>query len=317
MKPSISTRLSSSSSFSLTHSPLTTLLLVLFVFISSSSSNLIVRMENYEKFVQVGSVVVSFDIKLDVEACRKFIKSAVILRDSTAVDPHDYFAVKISGDKKTARMTVIKTPDPDAIDYFRKFVAQVRIDFDTSNSDQKCEPSIGGIQMTILDSNDNSPVFDESTKILRVDENLAQSLQLAVKANDADYDKTSNGRVTFALADVTPKKYEGVVTMDSLGRVTIDPAKSAERLFDRETDPKVFLRIEANDNPTEDVTDATYGKHVVTENIVLEIVDANDNPPTDCRLKSACEVKEDHPVKGTLSDCLVVCEDADATPVFK
>ena len=53
-------------------------------------------------------------------------------------------------------MKVTKTPNPDTIEYFRDFEAQVRIDF----SD--------GIKMHILDSNDNNPVFDESTKILSV-----------------------------------------------------------------------------------------------------------------------------------------------------
>ena len=61
-------------------------------------------------------------------------------------------------------MKVTKTPNPDTIEYFRDFEAQVRIDF----SEPDCEPSIGGIKMRILDSNDNKPVFDESTKILSV-----------------------------------------------------------------------------------------------------------------------------------------------------
>ena len=316
MKPPITTPFHSP--ISLPSNPSLLLLSLLLALISTTSSNLVVEMEDEERFVQVGSNVATFEIKLDDESCRQFVKSAVILRESTAVDPHDYFQVQITPDKRRARMRVIKMPDPDAIDYFRKFVAQVRIDFDTASSPSKtCEPSIGGIKMTILDSNDNSPVFDETTKTLRVDENLDHPLQLAVKAVDADYDKSSNGKVTFALADVTPKEYESVVSLDNLGQITIDPSKSATKLFDREKDSKIILKIEASDNPKRDLTDQTFGKHTVSENIVLEIVDQNDNPPVDCRLKSPCEVQEDHPVKGTLKDCLVVCEDADAKPVFK
>ena len=271
-------------------------------------------MEQEEKFVTVGYNAASFAIDLAKEDCRKTMKMGVIVQSSPSVNPNDYFSVVINSEKTKASMKVTKTPDPDAIVNFRNFEAQVRIDF----SSQECEPLIGGFKMQIVDSNDNAPVFDAATKVLSVDENLDRKVQLLIKASDEDYDKKSNGRVTFRLADVKPATYRDVISLDpNSGQLTIDPAKSANLLFDRETDPQVNLFVEASDNPTEGENDAVYGKHVESEVITLKINDVNDNPPKDCRLKSACKVKEDHPVKEILQDCLVVCEDADEIPVFK
>ena len=151
-----------------------------------------------------------------------------------------------------------------------------------------------------------------------VDENLDRKTQLMIKASDEDFDKKTDGRVTFRLADVKPDTYRDVISLDAdSGQLTIDPARSSTKLFDREADPQINLVVEASDNPTEDVGDAYYGRHTIQETIVLQVADVNDNPPKDCRLKSACKVKEDHTFQAYLQDCEIVCEDADQVSVFK
>ena len=282
-----------------------------------AAGDLLVEMMQAERFLINGYIVASFEIKLDDETCREFLTPGVVIRESTSIDPNDYFAITLTPDKAKAVMKVTRAPDPDAVEYFRDMAAQVSIG---SSQPDRCDASVGGVKMQITDSNDNKPVFDSAAQILKVAENLNSLVDdLYVKADDADYDKTTNGKVTFRLAGVTPPEYKDIISLDeTTGQLTIDPSLSSTKLFDRETHPQINLQIEASDNPTENVADPIYGKHVVTETIVLKVMDANDNAPKDCRLStSTCKVREDQAVQGILKDCLVVCEDADETPVFK
>ncbi|MEE3021765.1 MAG: cadherin repeat domain-containing protein, partial [SAR324 cluster bacterium] len=261
--------------------------------------------------------VATFQIELEKETCRDSIQDIEIVQTpGLPVKLDDYFDARVINNNAKARVTVRKSPDPDTIEYFRAFTLNFRIKFDAAAAAKGCS-SDGGLKITIFDSNDNAPVFEESTKTLKAEENLERALQLSVKATDLDFEKDNNGRVSFRLLDVTPKDYEPVVVLNSNGQLTIDPAKTSTRLFDRETHPKIVLNVEAMDHPEDFIDDPKIGQHKVTENIVLQVVDVNDNPPKDCRLKAPCEVNEDHPVKGTLEGCLVVCEDADVVPVFK
>ena len=93
----------------------------------------------------VGYRTASFNIDLEKEECRNTMKTGVIVQSLPSVNPNDYFTIVITPNKQRATMKVTKTPNPDTIEYFRDFEAQVRIDF----SDPDCEPSIGGTQRFI------------------------------------------------------------------------------------------------------------------------------------------------------------------------
>ena len=134
----------------------------------------IIQFEQSERFLTEGYIALTFEIQLEDETCRDFIEDKengieIEQADSVPVRLSDYFGATMTPNKAKARVKVKKSPDPDTIEYFRAFTLKFRIVFDASRKDCVSE---GGLQMTLFDSNDNSPVFEESTKTLKEEENL-------------------------------------------------------------------------------------------------------------------------------------------------
>ncbi|CAM5108092.1 unnamed protein product [Eretmochelys imbricata] len=118
------------------------------------------------------------------------------------------------------------------------------------------------LQITVLDENDNSPVFAKKNYQTSVTEDLKEgSVVLELFASDED--GGLNGEVMYSLID------------DTLGAFTVNSTTGAivtTKALDRETKSQYAFRAVASDC-------SIQGPRSTTVNIMVHIDDANDNSP--------------------------------------
>ncbi|XP_078674768.1 protocadherin Fat 4-like [Branchiostoma floridae x Branchiostoma belcheri] len=85
----------------------------------------------------------------------------------------------------------------------REKIGEYQINVMASDGGQPAQSSTCGVNITVLDINDNPPVFNESSSAVVVPEDLARfsTLNVTVRATDKDEDEDpiTNGRVTYSL----------------------------------------------------------------------------------------------------------------------
>uniref|UniRef100_A0A3P9MCZ3 Cadherin domain-containing protein n=1 Tax=Oryzias latipes TaxID=8090 RepID=A0A3P9MCZ3_ORYLA len=118
------------------------------------------------------------------------------------------------------------------------------------------------IEITVLDANDNPPVFSQSVYKATVEENAPKGTYITT-VNASDADSGTNGLVTYSFSNVKGKSAEKF-EIDSLsGKITVCGD------VDYEKDKRYELRVLAKDQGG--LSDATK--------VVIEVADINDNAP--------------------------------------
>ncbi|XP_046901944.1 protocadherin gamma-A11-like isoform X13 [Hypomesus transpacificus] len=137
------------------------------------------------------------------------------------------------------------------------------------------------IHVTVLDANDNKPVFSQNVYKVNLPENsLKGSVIITVSATDAD--EGANGEVTYAFGPVSEKLSE----LFSLDIKTGDISIVGEIDFEKESTHE--LSIQAKDN---------FGLTSFA-NVIVEITDVNDNIPV-ISLKSLTNPIPENVLTGT------------------
>nr|XP_049610301.1 protocadherin gamma-A3-like [Syngnathus scovelli] len=139
------------------------------------------------------------------------------------------------------------------------------------------------IEITIVDVNDNAPVFNQTNYKAKVFENAPKGTHvLTVNATDAD--SGSNGKVTYSFsksnADVTELFYIDEVT----GCIFV------ANQIDYENDKKLAFMVDAKDE----------GGLTESTKVEIEIMDLNDNAPLINVMSFTSPVSEDSPVGATI-----------------
>ncbi len=166
------------------------------------------------------------------------------------------------------------------------------------------DPKVGSmdIRVTVLDSNDNDPVFDNATYRVFIPENIApHSTILRVHATDRDIGL--NGQMEYRFAPQTLSSYGDIFGINKdTGEIFV------KRDIDHETSQEYALIVTAQDlGPDSQVVDTT---------VFIQVQDINDNAPqiTVHTLSSAgnnvAEISEYSPV-GTFVASVTV-EDLDS-----
>ncbi|XP_051485393.1 cadherin-1-like [Apus apus] len=125
------------------------------------------------------------------------------------------------------------------------------------------------IIITVLDQNDNRPVFTKQVFIGYIEENAKPGTSvMTVNATDADDAiNVNNGIIGYSILSEEPKSAQQMFT--------IDPEKGIISVIgtglDRETTPNYTLIIQAADQEGTGLTN--------TATAIVEVTDANDNPP--------------------------------------
>ncbi|XP_024919194.1 protocadherin gamma-A4-like isoform X14 [Cynoglossus semilaevis] len=156
------------------------------------------------------------------------------------------------------------------------------------------------IEITVLDVNDNTPVFNQSLYTTSVVENAAKGTYLTtVAASDAD--TGSNGIVTYTFSSVKGKSAE-MFDIDSLtGKITV-----AENI-DFEKDKKYEIRVIAKDQGG--LSDATK--------VIIDVIDTNDNAPVINIMSFTSLVSEDVPPGTTIAVFNVKDSDSERNGLIK
>ncbi|NXI36601.1 CADH1 protein, partial [Galbula dea] len=125
------------------------------------------------------------------------------------------------------------------------------------------------IIITVTDQNDNRPVFTQQVFIGYIEENAKPGTSvMTVNATDADDAiNVNNGIIGYSILSEEPQSREQMFT--------IDPVKGIISVIgtglDRETTPNYTLIIQAADQEGTGLTN--------TATAIVEVTDANDNPP--------------------------------------
>ena len=153
------------------------------------------------------------------------------------------------------------------------------------------------VTITILDVNDNNPVFDNDTVEVTIPENApTNSLVVELHATDADQTNTPNSLLTFSSNDTR----FSLETDSTLGTVII----RTNTVLDRETQSVYAILIIATDNGTPALFSTAY--------VTIIISDVNDNVPMFSTASANRTLPEDTAVDTLVATFLAT--DRDQTP---
>ncbi|XP_035858784.1 protocadherin gamma-A10-like [Sander lucioperca] len=139
------------------------------------------------------------------------------------------------------------------------------------------------IDITVLDANDNAPVFNQSVYKAAVMENSPRDTYVTtVNASDADFG--SNSIVTYYFSDLNSVLGNVFMIDKTTGIILIIGS------VDYEKDKKYELRIDAKDQ----------GGLTDSSKVIIEVTDVNDNAPTISVMSFTSPLPEDSPSGTTI-----------------
>uniref|UniRef100_A0A4W5KPI2 Protocadherin gamma-C3 n=1 Tax=Hucho hucho TaxID=62062 RepID=A0A4W5KPI2_9TELE len=135
------------------------------------------------------------------------------------------------------------------------------------------------INVRVLDTNDNVPVFDSSVYKVKLLENSPKDT-LVIKLNATDHDEGTNGEVYYSFSSYTPERVRQMFSMDTnTGEIRV------KSYVDYEETNSYEMYIQAMDKGPGAV--AAHCK------VVVEVVDVNDNVPEIVLSSLSSPVRED------------------------
>ncbi|XP_056151834.1 protocadherin gamma-A10-like [Lampris incognitus] len=149
------------------------------------------------------------------------------------------------------------------------------------------------IHITVLDANDNAPVFNQTVYKATVRENAPAGTYICT-VNASDADSGPNGIITYAFAQVKGSVANTFRIDENTGVISVSGR------IDFEKDKKYEVRVEAKDN----------GGLTDTSKLVIDVVDENDNAPVINIMSFSSPVSEDAPPGTTIA--IINAKDADS-----
>ncbi|XP_043112820.1 protocadherin alpha-C2-like isoform X1 [Puntigrus tetrazona] len=135
------------------------------------------------------------------------------------------------------------------------------------------------INVRVLDTNDNVPVFGSSVYKVKLRENSPVGA-LVIKLNATDRDEGSNGEVYYSFSSYTPDRVRQVFSVDTdSGEIRV------KSNVDYEETNSYEMYIQA--------ADRGQGAVAVHCKVVVEVLDVNDNPPEIVLSSLSSPVRED------------------------
>eukprot|EP00051_Salpingoeca_urceolata_P025110 m.445779 g.445779 ORF g.445779 m.445779 type:complete len:6907 (-) comp20305_c8_seq21:164-20884(-) len=131
---------------------------------------------------------------------------------------------------------------------------------------------------TVTDFNDRAPVFNSSIHVASLSEAVDKEFVVRVFATDDDVG-VLNSEIVYSITDGADGKF---VISPTTGRITT--AGGAERL-DRETKDRYTITVTATDRGSPPLSSKT--------SVIVDVLDANDNPPVFLPTTYSASVPED------------------------
>ncbi|XP_047210219.1 protocadherin gamma-A11-like [Girardinichthys multiradiatus] len=149
------------------------------------------------------------------------------------------------------------------------------------------------IDVTVLDANDNIPVFNQSVYKASVIENTVKGTSV-ITVNATDADSGSNGLITFSLSKTKGSAADIFIIDNSAGTIYVSGD------IDFEKQKKYEVRVEAKDQ----------GGLIGTSKVVVDVVDINDNAPVITVMSFSSPLLENAPTGTTVA--ILNIKDADS-----
>ncbi|XP_051933493.1 protocadherin-18-like isoform X1 [Hippocampus zosterae] len=177
------------------------------------------------------------------------------------LSPNNFFKIDIrtrTDGAKYAELVVIRELDREV---------QSNYQLQLTASDNGVPPKSGStlVKISIADSNDNSPAFEEQTYVINLMENSPLGT-LVIDLNATDPDEGTNGKIVYAFSCHVPSKI--------LERFKINPENghiTVIKKVDYELSPSYELDVQAQDLGPNSIPGLCK--------IVVKVVDVNDNKP--------------------------------------
>ncbi|XP_044060882.1 protocadherin-19 isoform X2 [Siniperca chuatsi] len=193
---------------------------------------------------------------------------------SYSITPNELFGLEIKtrGDgSKIAELVVQKSLDRET---------QSHYSYEISAEDGGDPPKIGAVQLNIkvIDSNDNNPVFDEPVYTVNVMENSPINT-LVIDLNATDPDEGTNGEVVYSFNSYVTEKTRDAFKIDPrTGIITVNG------ILDYETAQIYEIDVQAKD----------LGPNSIPAHckVTVNVMDTNDNPPVISLLSLNTEMVE-------------------------
>ncbi|KAM3866712.1 protocadherin-19 [Diretmus argenteus] len=193
---------------------------------------------------------------------------------SYSITPNELFGLEIKtrGDgSKIAELVVQKSLDRETQSHYT---------YEISAEDGGEPPKIGAVQLNIkvIDSNDNNPVFDEPVYTVNVMENSPINT-LVIDLNATDPDEGTNGEVVYSFNSYVTEKTRDAFKIDSrTGIITV------KGILDYETTQIYEIDVQAKD----------LGPNSIPAHckVTVNVMDTNDNPPVISLLSLNTEMVE-------------------------
>lgn len=193
---------------------------------------------------------------------------------SYSITPNELFGLEIKtrGDgSKIAELVVQKSLDRETQSHYT---------YEISAEDGGDPPKIGAVQLNIkvIDSNDNNPVFDEPVYTVNVMENSPINT-LVIDLNATDPDEGTNGEIVYSFNSYVTEKTRDAFKIDSRsGIITVNG------VLDYETTQIYEIDVQAKD----------LGPNSIPAHckVTVNVMDMNDNPPVISLLSLNTEMVE-------------------------
>uniref|UniRef100_A0A7M4DWA6 Protocadherin gamma-C3 n=1 Tax=Crocodylus porosus TaxID=8502 RepID=A0A7M4DWA6_CROPO len=177
------------------------------------------------------------------------------------LSPSQHFALDLKGFQRGSKLLELVLQQP--LD--REQSALQQLVLTAVDGGSPARSGTAQISIRVLDTNDNSPVFDRSTYTVSLLENAALGT-LVVRLNASDPDEGSNGEVLYSFSSYTPQKVRQLFSVDPhSGEVRVNGTLDYEEASSYE------IYVQATDRGP--VSMVGHCK------VLVNIVDANDNAP--------------------------------------
>ncbi|XP_048187402.1 protocadherin alpha-10-like [Perognathus longimembris pacificus] len=208
------------------------------------------------------------------------------------LSPNDYFSLEVpTQDEQVKPLELVLKKHLD-----REVDPELRLVLKATDGGKPELTGTVALRITVLDANDNAPVFDKAVYRVKLVEN-ARNGTLVIRPNASDVDEGSNGHILFSFgADVSPKTRATFHIDPSSGEIKVNGN------IDFEDTELWKIQVEAVDkgNPP------MFG-HCT---ILVEVLDVNDNAPELLVTSLSLPIREDAPVGTVIA--LVSVSDRDA-----
>ncbi|XP_030253176.1 protocadherin gamma-A3-like [Sparus aurata] len=149
------------------------------------------------------------------------------------------------------------------------------------------------IDVTVLDANDNSPVFNQSVYKASVIENTVKGTSI-ITVNATDADSGSNRLITYSLSKMKGSAADIFSIDENTGTISVSGQ------IDYEKNRKYEVRVEAKD----------HGGLTGTSKVIFDVFDINDNAPVINIMSFSSPLSEDAPPGTTIA--ILNIKDADS-----